>query len=397
MHLRPHHEHRGPSAKSVNDTPNRDPELSPSYSACTPGTMTSVANGRSRSVKGKLQKMSGLIDSQSSSLDASAVALQKRKPDYLERLAAFSARIPSLSPAAFGIALATLGVATAFRFVAGWSFSDLRYVTYLPAILATGLLAGVPAAIAVMIASIVIVAWAFIPPYFAFKWLDYTELTTVIWTVFASLCTIFFAQGCRTVLRRLQAREASNRILVQELAHRGRNIFAVIEVVLQKTLADAPEKASTLLGRLRAIRYANELLIAAAHQSIDLRTLLLQEFAPYGERQVDTRGPHVEVEPEAARHLVLLFHELITNAAKYGALSSPGGRIVVRWHQSGSGLVLTWNEIGGPKVDPPHSQGFGSLLISMCVKALSGTFEPEYLPEGFSCSMSFSSALVAPF
>lgn len=188
-----------------------------------------------------------------------------------------------------------------------------------------------PAAIAVMIASILIVAWAFIPPYFAFKWLDHTELTTVSWTVFASLCTIFFAYECRIVLRRLRAREASNRILVQELSHRGRNIFAVIEVVVQKTLADDPDHANALLGRLRAIRYTNELLIGAAHQLIDLRTLLLQEFAPYGEKQLDIHGLQVEVEPEAARHLVLLFHEILTNAAKYGALSSPEGRIHVRW------------------------------------------------------------------
>jgi two-component sensor histidine kinase len=340
--------------------------------------------------------MSKLIDAQRDSIApevSSAEPLRDGKPDYLERLAAFSERIPSLSPTAFAIGLACLGVASAFRFVAGWSLSDLRYVTYLPAILATGLLAGTPAAVAVMIGSIVIVVWAFIPPYFAFKWLDPAQLTTVLWTVFASLCTIFFAHGCRTVLRQLRAREASNRVLLQELAHRGRNIFAVIEIVSQKTLADDPEHANALLGRLRAIRYANELLIGAAHQSVDLRALLLQEFAPYGEKQVDARGAQVEVEPEAARHLILLFHELVTNAAKYGALSSSEGRVIVRWHQNDSGLVLTWKEIGGPEVVPPQSQGFGSQLIGMCVRALSGTFEPEYLPEGFACSMSFSTPL----
>jgi two-component sensor histidine kinase len=345
-----------------------------------------------RSATGKRQTVSESIDPQRSALElreSSAVQPDVRKADYLDRLAAFSERIPALSLAAFSIGLASFGLATAVRFAAGWSFSDLRYVTYLPAILATGLLAGVPAAIAVMVASILIVAWAFIPPYFAFKALDYTESMTVVWTVFASLCTIFFASGCRLVLQRLRAREASNRVLVQELTHRGRNIFAVIEVILQKTLADDPEQATALLGRLRAIRYANELLIAAAAQPIDLRTLLLQEFAPYGERQVDARGPQVEVDPEAARHLVLLFHELITNAAKYGALSSPAGQIVVRWHHNGSGLVLTWQEVGGPSVRTPAGHGFGTQLIDVCTRALSGTFDPQYPPEGFSCSITF--------
>lgn len=346
----------------------------------------------SRSATGKLHAMSELIGRERSSLqllDATALQPEARQPDYLDRLAAFSGRIPSLSVAAFNIGLASFVLATAVRFAAGWSFSDLRYVTYLPAILATGLLAGVPAALAVMIAGILTVMWAFIPPYFAIKTLTYPETMTALWTVFASLCTIFFAHGCRMVLQRLRAREASNRVLVQELAHRGRNIFAVIEVVLQKTLSDDPEQATALLGRLRAIRYANELLIAAAAQPIDLRTLLLGEFAPYGERQVDTRGPQIEIEPEAARHLVLLFHELVTNAAKYGALSSPAGQILVRWHQNSIGLVLTWQEVGGPTVRTPADHGFGTQLINVCTRALSGTFDPQYLPEGFSCSLTF--------
>jgi two-component sensor histidine kinase len=324
---------------------------------------------------------------------ASSIPLQDRKPDHLERLAAFSESISSLSPAAFGIGLTTLIVATALRFVAGWSFTDLGYVTYLPAILATGLLAGVPAALAIMIASILIVVWAFMPPYFTFKPLGYAELMTVLWTTFASLCTIYFAHNCRVVLKRLRAREASNRVLVQELAHRGRNIFAVIEIVLQKTLADDPEHASALSGRLRAIRYTNELLIGAAQQGVDLKTLLLQELAPYGERQLDAAGPQVEIEPEAARHLVLLFHELITNAAKYGALSSANGRIVVRWQQHGDGLLLTWKEIGGPPVKAPSSHGFGSQLINTCTRALSGRFDQQFSPDGFSCSITLRSSL----
>lgn len=355
-----------------------------------------TATGRGRSVEGKLQTMAGLIDPQRSLAlqNSSAVQPEERQADYLDRLAAFSERIRPLSPAAFGIGSASLVLATAVRFVAGWSFGDLRFATYLPAILATGLLAGVPAAVAVMIASILIVVWAFIPPYFAFKWLDYTESATVVWSVFASLCTIFFAQGCRSILQRLRAREASNRVLVQELAHRGRNIFAVIEVILQKTLSSDPEQSKALLGRLRAIRYANELLIAAADQPIDLRTLLLQEFAPYGERQVDACGPQVDVEPEAARHLVLLFHELITNAAKYGALSLPSGRILVRWQHDGSGLILTWKEVGGPSVRAPTGHGFGTQLINVCTRALSGTFDPQFLPEGFACSITFASVLM---
>jgi two-component sensor histidine kinase len=266
----------------------------------------------------------------------------------------------------------------------------LRYAIFLPAILATGLLAGTPVATGVMIGSIFIVGWAFMPPYFAFKSLTSPELMTALWSLFSGLCTILFAQGCRTVLNRLRAHQLKNDILVSELAHRGRNIFMVIEVILQKTLASDRGQADALLGRLRAVRYANELLIGTPDQSINIMTLLLQEFAPYsGEGQLKVDGPNIDLEPEAARHLVLLFHELVTNAAKHGALSSPTGLVSVEWKWENQNLILNWKESGGPKVAPPVKQGFGSQLIAACAKALSGTLQPNFAPKGFTCSMTF--------
>ena len=169
-------------------------------------------------------------------------------------------RAKPLSAAALGVGVTCLGIATALRFAGGWSKSDLRYAIFLPAILATGLLAGAPAAISVMIASLVTVAWAFMPPYFAFKSLSSPELATVFWIFFSGLCVILFAQGCRTVLKRLRAHQLTNDILVRELAHRGRNIFAVIEVVLQKTLSSDREQADALLGRPKPLVFQCRLL-----------------------------------------------------------------------------------------------------------------------------------------
>ena len=265
----------------------------------------------------------------------------------------------------------------------------MRYAIFLPAILATSLLAGVPAAIGVMIASLVTVAWAFTPPYFAFKSMSSPELATVFWSLFSGLCVILFAQGCRTVLKRLRAHQLTNDILVTELAHRGRNIFAVVEVILQKTLSSDREQADALLGRLRAVRYANELLIGRRDLPINVMTLLLQEFAPYGEGQLKAQGPKIDVEPEAARHLVLLFHELVTNAAKHGALSSPTGLVTAEWKWKDQDLILNWKESGGPKVVPPLKEGFGSQLIAVCARALSGTVQSQFAPEGITCSIKF--------
>jgi two-component sensor histidine kinase len=157
---------------------------------------------------------------------------------------------------------------------------------------------------------------------------------------------------------------------------------------LQKTLAEAPELAITISGRLRSIRYANEMLTDGKDQAVNIKMLLLQEFAPYGEDRLTTHGPEIDIEPETARHLVLLFHELVTNAAKHGSLSNGAGRVSVNWQCDGPSLTLTWNENGGPKVEPPNRQGFGSQLIVLCVKSLSGTIQPNYSPDGFACSMT---------
>lgn len=335
--------------------------------------------------------MTGVINPRRLSLKSEFGAELPRpeKRDYLDRLADVSQRIKPLSAQALGIGIACLATAAALRIAIGWSQSDLRYAIFLPAILATDLLAGLPMALGVMIASVVFVVWAYIPPYFVFKWPTSPDQVTVFWSLFSAFCTLLFAEGYRTVLKRLRAHQVTNDMLLEELAHRGRNIFAVVEVILQKTLAGDREQTDALIGRLRAVRYANELLTSRRDDPINIMTLLLQEFAPYGEGQLRADGPRVDIDPEAARHLVLLFHELVTNAAKYGALSSPTGTITVDWMWKDQDLVLNWKESGGPTVAPPVRRGFGSELISACAKTLSGTVKSHFPPDGFTCSMAF--------
>ena len=82
------------------------------------------------------------------------------------------------------------------------------------------------------------------------------------------------------------------------------------------------------------------------------------------------RGPAFDIEPDKARHLILLFHELATNAAKYGSLSCPNGQVFVDWQgeDDGTNILSTWKEHGGPVVSPPNKRGFGNQLIDTCVK-----------------------------
>lgn len=311
---------------------------------------------------------------------------ERSQSDILDRVARFSEHIPAHIGVI--IAFASVGAAIVFRAVGAWAGSDLRFAAYLPAILAIGLLTGVPTAIGSTIA-VVIIDWSvFYLPHVQIGWLNHRELLTLLMFTVAAAFTIWFAQCCRVVLRRLHQRELANDILARELDHRSRNIFALVEVIVRKTLMDAPEHADRIFGRIRSIQYANELLTSANSHSINLKSLLLREFAAYGEDRLEASGPEIDVEPDAARYLILLVHELVTNAAKYGALSRGSGRVLIDWRRDGSAVTLRWQEKDGPKIEPPNKKGFGSELVAQCVRALSGTATSQFLPEGLVCSIA---------
>jgi two-component sensor histidine kinase len=316
-----------------------------------------------------------------------------QRSDRLDRLASLSGRIQPYSSDALWIGLACLAAATILRFVAGWTGSDLLFATYLPAILAAGLLAGIPAAVGVTVSSALIVWLIFVPPYLQFGALSHGEFVSFIMYLIAASFTICFAHYCRVVLKRLHERNLANEILAKELQHRNRNLFAVIDVILQKTLADEPERAKKIFGRIRSIMYANELLTSAQPQLLTLKELLLQAFAPYGEDRLEARGPELSFQPDFARHLILLVHELVTNAAKYGSLSQSSGRVFVDWRHDQNVVTLNWKESGGPKVETPTKVGFGSELMSVCIRALSGSIQPKFASDGFGCSLTFKVGL----
>jgi two-component sensor histidine kinase len=176
------------------------------------------------------------------------------------------------------------------------------------------------------------------------------------------------------------------------LQHRSKNICAVIDVIVRKSLADDPERAKKVFGRIKAMMYANELLIASQPQLLTLKQLLLEAFAPYGEDRLQAFGPEVSIGPEKARHLILLVHELVTNAVKYGSLSRLSGRVFVDWHEEVDTIILNWKERDGPKIDVSKREGFGSQLIAACVKALSGTMRQDFASDGFACSVRFKTS-----
>jgi hypothetical protein len=171
--------------------------------------------------------------------------LQGRQSDILDRVARFS----ESTPAYIGVTIAVPSVAAAiaFRAIGVWAGSDLRFAAYLPAILAIGLLAGVPTAIG-STTIVVVVDWSvFFLPYLQIGWLTGRELLTLLMFTVAAAFTIWFAHCCRVILKRLYQRELANETLARELDHRSRNLFAVVEVIVRKTLADDPERANRIV------------------------------------------------------------------------------------------------------------------------------------------------------
>ncbi len=191
-------------------------------------------------------------------------------------------------------------------------------------------------------------------------------------------------------------------IISQELAHRIKNIFAVIAGLIQFTARNRPEFApiaTDLRQRITALGRAHDFVRPHSAQSRpsarqdSLAGLLADLFEPYQQGdglRIVTEGTDMLIDDRSATPLALLFHELATNATKYGALSAQEGRVTVRIDQDGDDVTLRWTETGGPTVTEPASgmSGFGSQLIELsAVRQLGGTVTREWRPEGLDVTM----------
>jgi two-component sensor histidine kinase len=173
------------------------------------------------------------------------------------------------------------------------------------------------------------------------------------------------------VTERKRAEEARN-ILNAELNHRVKDALATFSAVVSQTQKGSRSVASfadALEGRIRSMANTHELLSARCCE-IPLAELVRRELAHHATRHnTEIEGPAVILRAEAGQSMAMVLHELATNAAKSGALSSKRGRVLIRWHQhlnqhTPSHLVLEWREIGGPQVVAASKSGYGNLRNS---------------------------------
>jgi PAS domain S-box-containing protein len=186
--------------------------------------------------------------------------------------------------------------------------------------------------------------------------------------------------------------EEHQRLLLAELSHRVKNTLAVVHSIALQTLRRSNSLeafADAFRGRLSALSRAHSLLTRSQWRSAGLEELVRQTLAPYGgSGTLQVSGPSIGLRPKPALALALVLHELATNAAKYGSLSHPGGRLSVRWQATDGALTLGWREAGGPKVAEPASRGFGRTLIERAVAhELDGSVRFDYRAGGLACEI----------
>jgi PAS domain S-box-containing protein len=195
------------------------------------------------------------------------------------------------------------------------------------------------------------------------------------------------------------------RLLLDELNHRVKNTLATVQSLAVQSLRgvgnrdvqDAPSAYATFEARLFALARGHDILTRANWEGASLDEIVGQALAPYGDLADDggrirVDGPDLRVSPPMALSLSMALHELCTNAAKYGAMSVPDGRVHITWATpdtaAGPNLVMRWEERGGPPVAPPSRQGFGSRLIQDgLARELNGDVRLIYDPEGVVCTI----------
>jgi len=189
-------------------------------------------------------------------------------------------------------------------------------------------------------------------------------------------------------LERKRAEEVEG-TLIREIQHRSNNLLAVIQAIAHRSLAGdqpLPQARRAFEARLHALARANRQLTKSSWSGVNLAEIVRLELEPFAGRTV-IEGVNVKLGPQYAQSFSLALHELATNAAKYGALSSASGKVGVCWTIVSEGrtsqLKFKWQESGGPPVTAPTRHGFGTSLV----KATFKNARFDYAPEGLRCEI----------
>jgi two-component sensor histidine kinase len=230
---------------------------------------------------------------------------------------------------------------------------------------------------------------------------DFSDTSTdfarfALLVIFLAVCglTIWGVEHYRTVAaqqrqiaRRLIEEEAYRKLVVDELQHRLKNKLSTIHAVLHQVLQDQPQIWANIDQRLRALSATDDLIARVDGSGCDIKDLLLSELGPYGHVRFTLNGNSLFLPAKLAVSLALMFHELATNAGKYGAFSAARGLLQVSWSVSDDRLTIVWDETEGPPVGAIGEAGFGTKLLNSALRPFDGKTEIAFLKTGIHCTM----------
>ena len=195
----------------------------------------------------------------------------------------------------------------------------------------------------------------------------------------------------RDITERTKSRQQLT-TLAREVEHRAKNTLATVQAVVSLSEGDTPAALKdAIIGRVHALANIHSLFADTHWTNADLRTFITHELSPYQQNdkaQFELEGPSLLLAPDVAQAVAMTIHEFATNAAKYGALSVPEGRVTVTWGRDTDKAVLRWVETGGPTVSKPTRRGFGTRVVGSMIEQMKGKLQVDWHPEGLCCEIS---------
>jgi two-component sensor histidine kinase len=192
------------------------------------------------------------------------------------------------------------------------------------------------------------------------------------------------------ITERKRAEERQN-LLTREVDHRATNALALAQSIVRLTRGESVKAyIQAVEGRISALARVHTILSLSSWQGAEITKLVDEEFAPYSiSDQIAFSGTNIQLQPATAQTLALALHELVTNSAKYGALSTMSGRLTLKWEVEADVLQMLWEERNGPAVEKPVSRGFGTKSVIASIESqLGGQAEFDWRSEGLVCRLS---------
>jgi len=289
-----------------------------------------------------------------------------------------------------GFAASCLALATAARWYLSLIRPDVFFIPYFPAVFFATAFGGYRIGVATAIlggALGVGVSFGEAPADFARLVLLVIYLIVCGLTIWGVEHYQWAAAQQRHILKRLMQEEQYRKLVVDEFQHRLKNKLSTIHAVIHLVLQDQPQIWAGIDQRLRALSAADDLIARVDGAGCDIKDLLISELGPYGHVRFTLNGGPLFLPAKLAVSLALMFHELATNAGKYGAFSSPRGLLQVSWTVSDDRLNITWDETEGPPVDTVGQAGFGTKLLKSALSPFNGKTEITFLRTGVHCTM----------